>query len=50
MQNYLDRLAACGIRIDHAVEIVSDFMRNLDWQGLADYCSEMERIYDMGNV
>lgn len=45
MQNYLDRLTACGVRIDHALVIVSDFLRDLDFDGLSDYCAEMERLY-----
>ena len=45
MQNYLDRLTACGVRIDHAVVIVNDFLRDLDWNGLNDYIRELEYLY-----
>lgn len=45
MDNYLERLTSCGVRLDDALIIISDFMRELDWSGLEDYCREVEMLY-----
>ena len=47
MQNYLDRLTDCGVRIDHATIIINDFLRELDFAGLDAYCTELERLHGM---
>lgn len=44
-QDYIDRLTAVGVRMDDATVLVNDFLRELDWDGLADYCAELERLH-----
>lgn len=44
MQDYIDRLLACGVRLDNAMVIVNDFMRELDFDGLADFCARLENV------
>lgn len=45
MQEYIDRLCLCGIRKDDAWVLVNDFLRELDWNGLADYVNELEKVH-----
>ena len=45
MQNYLDRMTSCGVRLDDALVILNDFMRELDFDGLENYCRELEMLY-----
>lgn len=44
--DYIDRLTSCGVRIDHALVIVNDFLRELDFEGLENYCTELEMLYE----
>lgn len=41
-QDYIDRLTYAGMRIDNAWMIVDDFLRDLDFGGLEDYCKALE--------
>lgn len=51
MQNYIDRLTDCGVRLDDAMVIVNDFLRDgQDWDGLAAYCAELERLHGLAEV
>lgn len=45
MQNFIDRLFACGVCEDDATILINDFVRDRDFEGLADYCAELERIH-----
>lgn len=49
-QNYIARLTACGMRIDNAVVLINDFLRELDFDGLADYCKELERTHELAKI
>lgn len=44
-QHYIDRLRAAGLHEDDAAVIVNDFLRDLDFEGLSDYCAELERLH-----
>lgn len=44
-ENYINRLRDYGIHEDDAAIIVNDFLRDLDFEGLADYCAELEQIH-----
>ncbi len=46
--DYVERLCAAGMRLDDAVVLVNDFQRELDWDGLADYVEEYERLMSCG--
>lgn len=50
MQDYIDRLVACRVRIDDATVIVNDFLREQDWDGLAEYVAELERLHGLAEV
>lgn len=50
MQDYIDRLTNCGVRLDDAMVIVSDFARDLDFNGLAEYVAELERLHGLAAV
>ena len=49
-QNYIDRLTACGMRIDNALVLINDFLRDLDFDGLADCCRELERRHELAEI
>lgn len=45
MDEYIARLIACRFRVDNAIVVVNDFMRELDFDGLAAYVTETERLH-----
>lgn len=49
-QNYIARLRAVGMRLDNATVLVNDFLRDLDWDGLADYCATLERRHELAQI
>ena len=42
MHEYIRRLCAAGMRVDHAYEIVDNFYRELDFEGLRDFVAGYE--------
>lgn len=50
MLEYVDRLCACGLRKDDAWVLVTDFLRELDFDGLAEYVKELERLHVLASV
>lgn len=49
-QNYIDRLLAVGISLDNASVLVDDFLREHDFDGLASYCAELERLNELAKA
>ncbi len=48
--DYVERLCAAGMRLDDACLLVSDFRRELDFDGLEEYVKEYERLAYVGEV
>lgn len=44
METYLARLRACGMRLDDALVLIDDFLRDGDWEALEDYTRTLERL------
>lgn len=49
-QEYIARLRAVGIRLDDATVLINDFLREQDWDGLAEYVVELERLHGVAKV
>lgn len=47
MNEYINRLMACGMRVDDAYTVCNDFYRELDFDGLAEYVTQYETIHAM---
>lgn len=43
MQDYVDRLVACGMNLADAYEVCDDFIFDDDYQGLALYVQAVEK-------
>ena len=50
MQEYIERLCACGMRVDDAFIVCNDFGRELDYDGLVAYVEQYETIHEMLNA
>lgn len=50
MHEYINRLMACGMRVDDAYTVCNDFFRELDFDGLEEYVSQYEVIHKMLNA
>lgn len=49
-KDYIDRITATGVQLDDATVLVNDFLRELDWDGLSDYCAELERLHKLAET
>jgi hypothetical protein len=45
MQDYVDRLVACGMNLADAYEVCDDYIYDSDYQGLSDYVRAVEEEY-----
>lgn len=45
MLDFVDRLVQCGVNLADAFDICEDFMYDGDYQGLADYVTDVEVEY-----
>lgn len=49
MNEYIDRLCRCGMRVDDAYTVCNDFYRELDFDGLKEYVKQKETIHQIVN-
>lgn len=45
VEEYIERLENCGLRLDDASVLVNDFLRDWDWDGLAEYVNDLEALH-----